>query len=459
MTLRARLLLALAYILVLAVVALGVPLALSLSDRVNAEVRSQAEGQADTVAATAADLLTRTDRRALQTTVASAASAVRGRVIVLTTSGIAIADSAGSRLLGSSYSSRPEVASALHGQRVQVERDSRTLGQSILATAVPIIRHGAVVGAVRITQSVAAVHAAVRSAVLGLGLLGLVVLLLGLLAGSVIARQIARPLRRLEAVARQIAGGALDARADIEGSLEQRSLGTSFNEMADRVSRMVAAQRAFVADASHQLRTPLTGLRLRLEEAQAVGVSDAAAAELRAGAAEIDRLAHTVDELLILSRAGERELPGEEIDLAVLAAGAVERWQSAATKRGIGLALLTGEAAATTVWCSRPDLERALDALIENALVYSESGTSVTITPLAGGLEVSDQGPGISEPERERIFERFARGRAAENQVPGTGLGLPIARQLMRTWGAEVTIENHPGGGAVARISFAIAAP
>ena len=107
--------------------------------------------------------------------------------------------------------------------------------------------------------------------------------------------------------------------------------------MTDRVARLLDGQRAFVADASHQLRTPLTGLRLRLEEARANGVSGAAAAELDAGAGEVDRLARIVDELLVLSRAGEREQPGEAIDLRDVAGSALERWQASAAERGIVL--------------------------------------------------------------------------------------------------------------------------
>jgi signal transduction histidine kinase len=308
-----------------------------------------------------------------------------------------------------------------------------------------------VIGVVRITQSVDAVHSAVRGVLVGLALLAGVVLVLGLGAGSLIAGQIARPLRRLEAVARTIAGGALDARAPIEGSSEQRSLGRSFNEMAERVSRMLGSQRAFVADASHQLRTPLTGLRLRLEEAEALGVSDAVRAELHAGLAQLDRLSHTVDELLVLSRADDREAPGEDVPLREVIADAAERWGQAAARRSIGLDVAGGPGAA--VWCNREDLDRALDVLVENAILYSPGGTTVTIRTAGSAIEVLDEGPGVTDVERELVFERFARGRAAGDR-PGTGLGLPIARTLMDPWGAEVTLGNGPQGGALARIAF-----
>jgi len=450
--LRTGLLAALAYVLLLAIVALGVPLALSLSARVNDEVRSQAQGQADLVAATAADLLAPARRNELATLARTSAASVRGRVLVVDHSGIVLADSAVPPELGSSYAARPEIASALRGRQVQAQRASRTLGEEILATAVPIIRDRVPVGAVRVTQSVAAVHAAVRRVELGLGLIGAIVLALGLAVGVVIARQIARPLGRLERVAGRVAAGDLSARAAIEGSREQRSLGASFNEMADRVERLLGSQRAFVADASHQLRTPLTGLRLRIEEARAAGVSPAAAGELNAGVAEVDRLGQIVEELLVLSRAGERELPGERLDLGAAIERALTRWRAAAAEREI--ALEQEELHGGEVWCAAVDADRALDVLVENALRYAPRGSCVTLASAPGRIEVRDRGPGLTAQDRESIFERFHRGSAGMGGPPGSGLGLAIARELAREWGGEVTLCNRDGGGAVATLTL-----
>ena len=338
-SLRTRLLLSLAYVLVLAVVSLGVPLAISLRDRVDAEVHSQALSQADVVAASAADLLRPPNMNALSAVARSSAATVRGRVLIVDSRGLVLADSAGSATLRSSYRSRPEIAAALHGSAVQTQRQSRTLGESILATATPIVRGGRAIGAVRITQSVAAVQRAVSSTVAKLALVAGTVLLLGLLAGGLIARQVALPLRRLEEAAKRIEGGELSARAAVEGSSEQRSLALSFNEMAGRVQRLLTAQREFVADASHQLRTPLTALRLRMGEARAAGVSDRASAELDVGAAEIDRLAAIVDELLVLSRAEDRQSAVERVDLRDAARRAANRWLIAAQTEGIELSV------------------------------------------------------------------------------------------------------------------------
>ena len=450
MRLRTGLLAALAYVLLLAIIALGVPLASSLSARVNDEVRSQAQGQADLVAATAADPLSGARRNELAVLAHTAEAAVHGRVLVVNRSGIVVADSAGPAQLGVSYARRPEIANALAGHPVQVQRASHTLGEEILATAVPIIHNGAPVGAVRVTQSVAAVHAAVRRVELGLALVGAIVLALGLAVGAVIAGQIARPLGRLERVARRVAGGDLSARATIEGSREQRSLGESFNEMTDRVQRLLDSQRAFVADASHQLRTPLTGLRLRIEEARAIGVSPPVAVELEAGAAEVDRLAQIVEELLVLSRAGERELPGERLDLRAVTERALARWRAAAAEREITLD--HGELHGGIVWCAEADADRALDVLVENALRYAPCGSRVTLASAPGRIEVRDRGPGLAAEDGESIFERFHRGSAGLGGLPGSGLGLAIARELAREWGGDVTLHNRDGGGAVATL-------
>jgi signal transduction histidine kinase len=444
-------------VLVLAVVSLGVPLALSLRDRVNAEVHSQALSQADVVAATSADLISPANPAGLDALARSAAASVRGRVIIVDARGAVLADSGGASTLGSSYLSRPEVAAALGGHSVQTQRVSRSLAQDILATAVPVLRGGGTAGAVRITQSVTAVHNAVSSTVTKLILVAGTVLLLGLLAGSVIARQIARPLRRLEGTAKRLAGGDLSARAVVDGSSEQRSLGASFNEMADRVERLVTAQREFIADASHQLRTPLTGLRLRLEEARAGGVGAGVAAELDAGTSEVDRLAAIVDELLVLSRAEDRELHGEQIELRAVVEAAVERWQAAAHARGIELA---ASCEAGEAWCARTDLDRALDVLVENALHYSPTGGRVTIACGDGRIEVRDSGPGLAPGEEELVFERFHRGSAGRRGPAGSGLGLAIARTLARAWRGDARLFNHPGGhGAVAVLEFPVSGP
>jgi signal transduction histidine kinase len=438
-SLRVRLLLALAYVLVLAVVALEVPLVLSLRDRVDAEVESQSRGQADLIAATVAGSVQPGEE--LDAVVESAAEEVRGRVIVVGPGGRLLADSEGEERLGLFYGDRPEIEQALDGEPFQEQRRSETLDQTILATAVPVVRQNTVEGVVRVTQSVNAVSDATRRTTLGLIAVGVLVLVLGLAAGAVIAGQVAGPVRRLDAAARRVAEGDLTARAKVEGSAEQQRLAHTFNEMTARLERLVASQREFVADASHQLRTPLSGLRLRLEEAHAITADRDVRHEVQAGLRELDRLSAMISELLVLSQAGEVDAPPELVDLEEAARRAAARWHGVSA---------TGTPAQG--FCSPADLDRALDALLENAIHYGNGEVVVNSRP--GALDVLDRGPGLSQADLDAVFERFHRGSAGRAGPKGTGLGLPIARELARRWGGDVTLVNRESGGARATITF-----
>jgi signal transduction histidine kinase len=442
-SLRVRLLLALAYVLLLAVIALEVPLALGLRDRVDNEVRASARAQADIAAASVAGQLD--DQEEVDRVAATTAETARGRVIIVDERGIVLADEPGAERVGADYSTRPEIATALRGGVYQEERRSDTLNETILATAVPVVSEGQTEGAVRITQSVAAVERAIRSSIVGLAAIGLLVLLLGLAAGALIAGQIAGPLRRLDATARRIAAGDLSVRAKIEGSAEQQRLARTFNDMTARLERLIGAQREFVADASHQLRTPLSGLRLRLEEARAVTSEPEAHEEIDAGLAELDRLSAIVSELLLLSQAGEADAPSEPVDLAAAARRAVSRFDGRVT-------LAETSDGGPPAWCSPADLDRVLDALIENGLNYG--GGQVVVRARPGAVEVLDDGPGLAPDELEAVFERFHRGRAGRAGPAGTGLGLPIARELARRWGGDVEMANRREGGAAATVRF-----
>lgn len=435
----------------LAIVALMVPLATSVADRVGGEVRSQARAQADLVAATVADLLGPQGRQERDRVVETIARNSRGRVIVVDSRGRLLTDSAGGSR-GQDYGGRPEIAAALRGRADQRERDSQTLGEPLLATSVPVLRNGRPAGAVRITQSMDAVDEAVRRAWIGLALIGLIVLGLGLVAGALIAAQITRPLSRLDRAVARVAQGDLTSRARIEGSAEQRSLGKTFNLMTQRLERLVGSQQAFVADASHQLRTPLTGIRLRLEAVQASELDAQAAGDLEAALAELDRMAETISELLELSRAGERDAAGERLSIADVAQRAAERWRAAAHERGLELAASVADG--SEVWMARADADRILDVLVENAINYSGTGGGIAITAERGRIEVHDRGAGISASESEELFERFRRGRAARSGPGGSGLGLPIARELAQRWGARVSLRPRDGGGTIAELEF-----
>jgi signal transduction histidine kinase len=442
----------------LALIGLGLPLALSIEERVDLEVRGRADSNARIVATGALRFVDDPGNPNLERLVREAAATVNGRVIVTDRRGRVIGDSAVPPNIGANYSSRPEIRQALAGRAVQEERQSKTLNESILATAEPIRRGTQAVGAVRVTQSIQAIENSVSRSLLGLGALALLVFAFALMVGWLLATRISRPITELEEAAAAFAsGGGEQVEVPLEGSREQRSLALSFNEMTARVERLLALQEEFVADASHQLRTPLTGVRLRLEnlseEMARGGRPDAG--EVEAAMEELDRLSNIVDQLLVLSRAGEYDVPGETLDLAELVRETGSRWSSSLPGGQIEVSGLDDpDSPPGTVFCARSDFEGVMDVLIENAAAYSPEGAVIEIRARPGEVSVLDRGAGIARGEEEAVFERFSRGTAGSRVPGGSGLGLAIAREMMAPWDATVSLGQREGGGTEARVRF-----
>lgn len=339
-----------------------------------------------------------------------------------------------------------------------IQRYVKADAESVRRTTASIISGRSVVGAVRLTETDEMIAARIdaaggwlqRDVMLIIG----AVLLMGLVVVVVLARAIAAPMRSLEEVVRRVSTGDLAARAPAVGSREQRVLAHAFNDMASQLERLLGSQQAFVANASHELRTPLSGLRLRLELLRRrVHQHPQAVNDAEHALAEVDRLSGIVDELLVLSQAGERTAESAPIELRDVARAAAERWRPAAQSGGIALVDESCEAGCA-VKCAVADLDRILDVLIENALQYSPAGSSVTIRTSEDGVQVLDHGPGLAAGEDELVFERFRRGRAGRSGPPGSGLGLAIARELAQACGGRVAIANRPEGGATASLDF-----
>lgn len=430
-------------------IALGIPLAVNLQRRSVAELETQAIVRAQAIASfIGAENMQRGRREDLQRIVDDAADQVQGRVIVVDLAGNLVADSAGTELIGTRYATagRPEIVTTLQTEQPTSEvRPSEDLGQDIMATAVPIRDEERFVGVVRITQDVEQVRSNVRRTTVGLAVVGIAGLAAGLLLAFMLADSLARPLTRLAASARRLGRGELQTRAEgVEGAREIRELATSFDEMADRLERTVRAQREFVANASHQLRTPLTGMKLRLESAAAHAPNDGVRAQLAAAEREVDRLSAIVDRLLVMSREIES---GEPVHVSVGEAvhRALDRWRERAEAAGATLRASGdgGEAQANPT-----DLDQILDNLIDNALAYAPGPIEIEASDTGDHvlLAVRDHGPGIPAEERDRVTERFYRGRGTSAR--GSGLGLAIVRELAEKWGGSVTVEGPGEGGS-----------
>ena len=376
-----------------------------------------------------------------------------GRVVLVDRDGITVGDSEPPSPGRRDLSTRPEIAAALRGSRAVGARASTTLGSAFMYVAVPIASQGTVHGAVRITYPTASVDRRVRQAALALAGVALVVLAAVALVGSALAHSVTRPLRGLERATAVLANGDLDARAPTEGGPpELRRLAASLNDMAARLGRLVDAQSAFVADASHQLRTPLTALRLRLENMEPEVAVDGA--DLRAAIAETGRLARLVDGLLTLARAEATTTAREIVDLTAVMDERRETWSPLAAEQNVSLTVEPGPA--ERVWALLGAMEQVLDNLLANALRVAPAGSQIRMAVRRAGnrveLHVIDQGPGMTAKQRKRAFDRF--WRAGPPEAEGTGLGLAVVRQLVDASGGTAELRPAQGGGLDAVISL-----
>ena len=433
---RRRLILGAAYLLLVVVAGLAVPFGLTLSRRLTSDLGGRVERQAFAVAAAVEDRLEHGDAASLQSLVAPFAKRIGGRVLLTDRSGVLLADSLQAPGPDApSYRSRPEIARALAGAPNWEVRTSRSLGYDLLVSAVPVGSAGRILGAVRISFPMAELRAAVRRSWWFLGAVGAVALAAGLALAAWLAGWATSALATAASVARRIAGGDLRARVPEAGPPEVRGLATDMNAMADRVVDMVRGEREFAANASHQLRTPLSALRLSLEEALA-GTDPRR--EVEHALVQADRLNAVVGSLLALGRARERGATA--VDLA----GVAEELVASLPPNGVRV-----EVSGSGVVLADPDrVRQVVGNLLENAGRFARARVLVEVTRDRDGVAVlvDDDGPGIPEADRARVFDRFYRGRLPGG--PGSGLGLPLARELAAADGGTVVALESPLGGA-----------
>ncbi|MFD5801183.1 sensor histidine kinase [Streptomyces sp. NPDC127020] len=294
----------------------------------------------------------------------------------------------------------------------------------------------------------------------GIGAAGVVVA--GLL-GYAVSRTGLAPVTRLTATAERVAA-TRDPRHRIDlpagpGSGRHRDdeitrLATTFNTMLDELERSVTAQRRLIADASHELRTPLTALRTNAELLTRADRLPADRRERAAGALvrQLEDVTTLVNDLIELARDEEPQPLLEQIDLAALTRHALtrarERWP------GVTFTLDVTDRAAGLLRPGIPArLARLLGNLLDNAAKFSPPGGTVEVVLTERELTVRDHGPGIADQDLPHIFDRFYRAPSAR-ALPGSGLGLAMARQIARTHGAELTAERAPGAGALFRLTF-----
>jgi len=322
-----------------------------------------------------------------------------------------------------------------------------TMGSQAIA-AVPVFNAGrlveTVLGTVILVRPTASLDREIAAIWVLFGTICVVAMIGAALLAFGLARWVSRPLKGLDAAARRLADGDLEIRAKVEsGPPELRRLGTTFNTMAGRLEALVHGNRAVIADVSHQLRTPLAALRLRLD-LLADDTDPETGHELAGALDELARLSRLVDGLLTVARAENVVPVPMTVDVAEVAGERVVAWHPVADDRSIILA--TSSAKPVLAWIGEGHLEQILDNLIANALDALSPGHMVrlttTATPTGARITVSDNGPGMSAEDRERAFLRFTT-----SSPNGTGLGLAIVHRLTISNGGTVRLDETPGGG------------
>jgi two-component system, OmpR family, sensor histidine kinase MprB len=306
-------------------------------------------------------------------------------------------------------------------------------------------------GAIQAARPLDEVDRQLDRVLLVLILIGAAGVALGAALAAVVARTALAPIGRFTRRTEELAGDPDPShRIDAEGSDELGRLARSFNSTLDSLERSVEAQRQLVADASHELRTPIASLRANIQTLDHAERLPADERELlRADVvAELDELTALVADIVELARGTKPVEPVDDVRLDEIVEGVVTRARARAN--GVGIEVSTEP---TLVRGEPERIQRAVSNLVDNALKWSPGGTRVEVDVAAGGVRVRDHGPGFHDADLPYVFDRFYRARSAR-ALPGSGLGLAIVRQAAEAHGGEVEAANAPGGGALVRVSF-----
>jgi signal transduction histidine kinase len=442
---RRRLLVSNLILVTVVLLALEVPLALVYGRHERDALNSALQRDASSLGALSEEIIEHPGDHDVAA-VANRFSTVGGDVVILNRAGVALTP-------GGRHAVDPAFLRALQGARRGHAGSGEVRGLAFATVTVGAV--GDSHGAVLIARPDAATDRRVHQFWLVLVLIGLGVLAVSVLVSRRLARWAVDPLKQLDDRAEELGRGDLHARADADaGPPEVVALALTFNEMADRLDELVTTQRRFVADASHQLRTPLTALRLRLENLDSADPT-ALISTREAALLETSRLTRLVDGLLALARAEGRRLEREVVDIAKVVNARWEAWAPLAAEHGIDLRFdptgTTGMAASVVPG----HLDQILDNLIDNALDATPRGRAVELRAVAGEstieVHVADEGRGMTDDERQRAFDPF--WQHPDGHTKGSaGLGLAIVDQLARASGGTVVLRPSPSGGTDATV-------
>lgn len=443
------------YVLLVAVAIAGftVPVAFTLTDQVYGDAENAARREAQV----AALLLAADDapsRQALARLVDAYQRETSARMDVLSAGRTAV-----SPLPQPVAFDDQAFTTALDGRDYKNWQEAPALGAEGLVLAVPArSADGKIAGAVRISYPSAPLTKRLWQIWAFRAGLAVAVLAIAAVLGAVLARRLTRPLRDLNDMAGRLRDGDLTARAAETGPPETRTLASTLNTATETIDTLVGSQRKFIGDASHQLRTPLTALRLSLDNIGDEVDDPYVCEDVERATAEVVRMSRLVNGLLALARAESAVAALDQMRITDVITDRFDAWRAAADERDVTLRHDFADPELRAL-SSPGHLEQVLDNVLSNALEVSPDTGVITVRIRKSGdkaiIEVIDEGPGMSAADRQRAFDRFWRGKGLTGRS-GSGLGLAIVKQLVSDDGGTVTLDEAETGGLCVRIALRV---
>lgn len=352
---------------------------------------------------------------------------------------------------------RDVLSSALNGEQaestVDYDNDMR-----ILSVAVPVTVDGGIVGGVYLATSVNDIDTTIASTRFRLTVFStLIVLIIGMLSLGM-SYVILSPLQKFRSVAREISKGDFSKRIKIKGRGEVAQMSETLNYMCDELELLEEKRRKFVSDASHELKTPMAGIKLICDSLVTAENPDPAMVKefLSDMSDEVDRLTRIVERLLVLTKldTGVGSIKLEETDVKGLIDHVVRKLTPIATAKDMVISTNYRDTEFVPMVMDYDKMYEAIYNIVDNAIKYSPEGGFVQINMFSDGnyltIKIEDNGPGIPESERDRIFERFYRlDDSRARDTGGTGLGLAITKEAVLMHGGTIEVSNVSDIGSV----------
>ncbi len=386
------------------------------------------------------------------------------RVTVISKDGVVLADTNQNPGNMDNHLSRPEIQQALDNELGTISRYSKTLSKPMRYLAMSIHEDDTLLGFVRVALPLSLIDQRLNRLRNVVILAALLTSIIALFLGFWITRNFVQPLRQMKNMAQAVTDGDYQQHLDINRRDELGDLANALNQMASTLSKVETIRRDFVANASHELKTPLTAIRGLAETMiDDVNMDETTRRSfLEKIQAQILRLSALTSDLLALSRIESKETgAGAKLNLVAIIENCCAALQITVLDKNLNLEVKSS-ADKVFIFAEENSISQLVDNLVNNAIKYTSQGGCISVststTENQAIIEVEDNGIGIDESEQQRIFERFYRVDKSHSQLSGgTGLGLSIVKHIAVKYQGQVSVVSSLGHGSVFRVTFPLA--